>query len=807
MLADPVGVVAGLLCAAEPGLDRQVAGDLVRSVAAGRAKRRRLAQALLDKPSLLVDGSSPAPRVAGDLLIALRQAGAVTISPPVCAGCGKPLRTVQRRGQDWYCGACGPRPEPCARCGLSRPVSVRDRAGRPHCQACQPEGSEGDPTAIVAGIIAVIDPDIPAGTIAAATLAAAPGTGQRRRLAWALQDHPELLTGAGARAPVPSVLRLIGALADAGAQRIIRPACPHCGRVIALVKPRDGVRLCRNCVARSRAVTCSRCGVLREAATRDEHGRPLCPYCLVSDPANLETCAVCARRRVVSVRAPGGPLCPACRPAKTMTCSICARLAPAEISKITGEPWCHACQKRRARCAGCGNVRPVRGGTTASPLCGTCIATASLRHACPGCGERTQHRSRRCARCSLLQRLDELLRCDASTIHPRLQALHDNLAGNDRPDTVLDWLNKNTAAAILAELAAGQRPLTHAALDELPDSKTIRHLRSVLVATGALPPRDEHMIRLEHWITAIIAGRDDPGERQLLHRYATWHALRRLRRRAGDQHVTHGQAVTVQRHVRAAITLLDWLTARGLGLGTARQGDLDTWLTSDHATHHREAGNFVRWARRQKLTRLDFAATRWDGPTGIIDTEARWHHARRLLHDDTLKPEDRVAGLLILLYAQGPAAISRLTLDHVHAGEQHVQLRLGREPVILPEPLGALLLQLTASRRGHAALGDQGTSPWLFPGGQPGQPISAYRLAERLRQLGLRPGPARSTALFGLAAELPAALLARLLGIHISVAVAWQRASSGDWTAYAADYSRRQRGPADIDEGAKPGPS
>ena len=433
MLADPVGVVAGLLCAAEPGLDRQMAGDLVRRVAAGRAKRRRLAQALLDKPSLLVDGRSPAPRVAGDLLIALRQAGAVTISPPVCAGCGKQLRTVQRRGQDWYCGACGPRPEPCARCGLSRPVCVRDRAGRPHCQACPPEGSDEDPTAIVAGIIAVIDPGIPAGTIAAAVRAAAPGTGQRRRLAWALQDHPELLTGAGARAPVPSVLRLIGALADAGAQQIVRPACPHCGRVIALVKPRDGVRLCRNCVARSRAVTCSRCGVVREAATRDEHGRPLCPYCLICDPANLETCVSCARRRVVSVRTPGGPLCPACRPAKTMICSICARLAPAEISEITGEPWCNACQKRRARCAGCGSVRPVRGGTTASPLCGTCIRPASYWHACPGCGERTQHRSRRCARCSLRQRLDELLRGDASTIHPRLQALHDILAKQRPP--------------------------------------------------------------------------------------------------------------------------------------------------------------------------------------------------------------------------------------------------------------------------------------------------------------------------------------------------------------------------------------
>jgi hypothetical protein len=30
-----------------------------------------------------------------------------------------------------------------------------------------------------------------------------------------------------------------------------------------------------------------------------------------------------------------------------------------------------------------------------------------------------------------------------------------------------------------------------------------------------------------------------------------------------------------------------------------------------------------------------------------------------------------------------------------------------------------------------------------------------------------------------------------MLGIHITVAVAWQRASSGDWTSYAADVSRR----------------
>jgi len=69
-------------------------------------------------------------------------------------------------------------------------------------------------------------------------------------------------------------------------------------------------------------------------------------------------------------------------------------------------------------------------------------------------------------------------------------------------------------------------------------------------------------------------------------------------------------------------------------------------------------------------------------------------------------------------------------------------------------------------------------------------PLAPYAegLAGELAQLGFRPSSAR---LFQLAAELPAALLARMPGIHITAAVAWQRASSGDWTSYAADVSRR----------------
>src|SRR4029079_10398445 len=161
-----------------------------------------------------------------------------------------------------------------------------------------------------------------------------------------------------------------------------------------------------------------------------------------------------------------------------------------------------------------------------------------------------------------------------------------------------------------------------------------------------------------------------------------------------------------------------------------RQGTPSEGTASDTATLRRETRHFLRWAKKQKLPTLDAPAVRWDGPCGVIDTEARWDQARRLLHDDTIKHEDRLAGLLLLLFAQSPSAISRLTIDHTCTSAGQVLIRLGDEPVVLPEPVAALALTVVANRHGKAAVGDPGTSLWLFPGGQPGRPISPYALTE-----------------------------------------------------------------------------
>jgi hypothetical protein len=588
VLSDPIGVVVDLVCGADPALERVLVEALVEGIAGGRAKRRRLAQALLDRPALLADGRSPAPRVVGDLLIALRQAGAQQISPPLCAEppCGKPLRTLQRRGQDWYCAACGPRPRRCAACGHDRIITSIDRQGRPRCDQC-PDQDGPDPLVVLVAVVTRLDPSLPASAVTAAARRVFARPAKLRQLAWAVQGRPELLTGAGAEAPIAAVLRLIDELCNAGAKMITRPACPRCRRVIGLHRRIGGQWLCRNCVAKSRAQPCSRCGAVREPATRDEHARPLCPNCLITDPANQEICVGCGRRRPVCARTADGPRCQTCHQAPTTTCSICGRLAPCWISKTTGAPWCLACQQRWARCSGCGQVQPVRGGTRTKPLCATCTRpdpSSSFWRTCPICGKTAQLRPGPCTRCLVDRRLHQLLHDEHGQIRPELAELHRSLASADYPDTVLRWLDKPTGPTILRELASGARPLTHAALDELPDGKPLEHLRAMLVATGALPARDEQLARLERWITHTIDGRHDPAQGQLLHRYAVWHLLRRLRHRNsgrnGGADTTHSQLATIRQQVRAAIVVLDWLTAHDRTLQTVRQGDLEAWLAS-----------------------------------------------------------------------------------------------------------------------------------------------------------------------------------------------------------------------------------
>ena len=793
-VSDPIGLITDLVAAVEHQLEPGQIRTVVTAVTGGRAKSRRLAAALAERPEVLADGRSPAPRAVGDLLLALRQAGAQALSPPCCAQCGKQLRTFQRRGQDWYCSVCGQHTGACAACGNTRRISSRDRAGRPRCAQC-PDAGNREPVTVIHGIITGLGLHASREIVATAVRRSAPQPSYQQKLAWAPEERPALLTGDGYLAPLRAIPRFIDLLHAAGVAGIVRPACPGCHRVVRIDKPLDGVRVCRMCIAHSRLAKCARCGARREPVTRDDQGRPLCANCFITDPANLETCVGCGRRRPVDRRAPDGPLCSRCPALPLLTCSICGKATRCGISRLTGQPWCPPCQHRTAACSACGRHLAIASGTLTDPICAGCTAPPAWL-ACPACSDPGHPSPGQCARCLINRRLDELMGPSARPLPPGLQALRRDIATAEHPITAMRWLTKPAIAPVLSDLAAGRMPLTHQAFDELPGTQALAHLRQTLVAVGVLPERDEEMIRLEAFLAALLDSQQDAERRQLLHRYLIWHPIRRLRSRNNGSPATRQQSLMIRRLARGAIAFVDWLDAHDLTLNSCQQADLDQWLTGERAVYREEAGRFIRWARGSKLTACYLpAAPRWNGPAQLLDHQDRWDIARRLLHDGNLKPEDRIAGLFVLLYAQGTTAISRMTVSQILVSEHDVRLRLGRAPIQLPEPVATLARAVTANRKGHATIGAAQPSPWLFPGGQPGRPVSTARLTQRLGDLGIRPGQARSTALFQLAAEIPAAILARTLGIHTDVAVTWQRLSAGDWTSYAADVSRRTHHP------------
>jgi hypothetical protein len=378
---------------------------------------------------------------------------------------------------------------------------------------------------------------------------------------------------------------------------------------------------------------------------------------------------------------------------------------------------------------------------------------------------------------------------------PGLLALRHDIATAEHSITANRWLTKQPVASVLADLAAGRMLLTHEALDKLPKRQTLEHLRLTLVAVGALPERNEELIRLEQELTDFLAAQQNPVRRNILHHYLIWNLLRRLRSRNNGRPTTRQQTLRIRLHRRAAAAFLDWLDTRNLTLATLEQPDLERWLTDPTGCYRYESGTFIRWAHTNKLTTAYLRTRRWRGPVNPLDDDHRWAIARQLLHDHTIDTEDRLAGLLLLLYAQGPSTISQLTTDQITITDDGVRISFGHTPIRLPHPIGELARTVIATRKGHATIGASTPSRWLLPGGQPGRPISTERLKHRLNRLGIRPNRARSTALFQLATEIPAAILARTLGISVNSAVCWQQISAGDWTSYAAEISRRPTPP------------
>ena len=145
-------------------------------------------------------------------------------------------------------------------------------------------------------------------------------------------------------------------------------------------------------------------------------------------------------------------------------------------------------------------------------------------------------------------------------------------------------------------------------------------------------------------------------------------------------------------------------------------------------------------------------------------------------HIVAITVSDRVAGLLVALYAQPVTRISSLRRDAI-TGDDRTSIRVGTETIELAEPVGHLV---------RTFLDEQpDDSGWLFPGRTPGQPRSSHSLGESLRAIGVTKA-ARIAALHDLVQKIPSPVLADLIGYNPTVIAKRAATLATPWDHYAA---------------------
>lgn len=827
-LAEPHATIVDAVAAVEPDLSREVIARTVSTVADTRAKARRLAQAVHEEPQLLTSQQPRGPLLIELLIVALHAVGAQHVMPPLCARCNRPkgLKARDPNGSR-ICLSCAltlkrnATRANCSKCGKLKHVVGRDLRGGALCAACATAQRTTDYLPILLSQLDALQTGLTRTQLEEVTVQALPQPFQRRNISGEIDTRPDILYSNPALGSHRLVV-LTQMLLAAGACGIAPPVCPLCGSLkLSGQCTREGIRCCNRCYENARRAPCSRCQQLAHVVMRTPTGEPLCQRCSREDPMNHEHCDRCHKITVIARRQDGRRLCRTCWQGLVAVCAVCgqtrrcyfantdaprcekcsSRLRPKVVCSGCGEkrnvtrrsadgaPVCGQCARARERCITCGRTRPVIGRAERGALCRTCYSKHSVSF-------------RNCIRCECREHLYRFGLCITCAADEQLHAMFTDSQGNvldgaepviaalaaSDPASLLNWIYKSSASQILEELVKQNEQITHELLDKYRHDRSVPIMRAALVAGGLLALRDEYLARIEHWLKDFCETIDDPAHRTLIRNWGSWNHLRRYRHQSRTQSpVTYNQVAKARGELILAKRFLDRLAAQNITLGTCSQADIDAFL-ADGTPYLRNIRGFLMWAAKTGEAPKLIVPYRETGKARTpVEADHRWKMTKHLLHQDDLESSDRLAGLLILLYGQRVSSISKLTTSDLCHADGKYTLNLGTTPLELPTPLDQIAQQTVEQRQHHIKLGRANDdSAWIFPGGLPGTPLSAPHLAARLKAIGISPRPSRNAALIDLAARMPAVILSKLLGVHISTATKWSEIGAQSYGNYAA---------------------
>jgi hypothetical protein len=736
--------IVGMLTVMLPGADPAGLATRLATLGLGPSRARSLRDYLSAHPDAVSSGRSDGPSARLALL------GVLVVDYPqvqlaCCVGCGEVKTLPYRLREGRACKRCyaGQHLETCVRCGRVGRPTVRE-VGGVVCSRCYTADTD--------------------------TWEQCTGCGKIRHVSYRIEGNP---------------------LCQSCGPRRTRP-CSACGRDQPVHAHTERGPLCDRCYHLTRAAECTSCRRIVSIRFRDaDAGVAVCEACWIPPPV---TCVRCGQIKPCrrGMRA-GQPICESCR-SRTRPRRICALCGSAQRihSRLPLGDTCGPCYTKirrwPGRCAGCQAQRPLIGvDQHGARICGPCAGDAR-EWTCRQCGRfAALFADGQCAHCVAHQRLHQLLSGPDGYIRPQLRPLLDLLDVESDPHQILLLFHRAGWVELLGALADAHEEITHELLDGLPRRPHVHYLRQVLVHAGVLPDREEYLETIPSWLDELLATRP-AAHAQIIRPYASWSVLRRARHRAGRRSETRSVGKHARARILIAVHFLSWLDTCGLTLATVTQHHVDAWLVVGCTTNYR-LRDFLTWARARGL--VGDITVPWlarDEPDHILPDDQRWQLLRTCLTDQDVPLTLRVAGALVLLYGQTPSRIVELTTDRITEKKQHTFLTLDRQPVLLPPRLADLVRQLAEHdpcRRRPITERPGAPRTWLFPGGTPGRHADPGRLTKLLNeQLDIVVRPARNSALTAMAADLPAPVLAELLGVHLTTAGRWGALVKRDWSSY-----------------------
>jgi hypothetical protein len=454
-------------------------------------------------------------------------------------------------------------------------------------------------------------------------------------------------------------------------------------------------------------------------------------------------------------------------------------------------PLCSGCRanafRRRGPCGGCGVTRLLPGAdANGGALCVDCVGIEP-GYFCSRCGTEWELVKGLCEWCQVGDVLDDLLAGDVE-----LSALRARLVAVARPDRTIHWLRGSHQKRLLRQLATCIIPLSHEGLDGFEPRRPAEHVRGLLVATGLLPCRDEHLARFDRYVSERLASFAATNEHEkMLVLYARWQLRPKLVSRSELKPLSQEQVASSTRCLRVVAQLLAWLGERGHELGDCTQPELDEWFCTSPGSC--SGGRvFVRWAiRTRRCPTLVIPVARASASCRALDDTERRDILIQQLNPATGHLEHRVAVMFMVLLGQRFTAIAKLRLDDVIIENGGVGVRLGQGVTPVPPPFGAMVEELVA-RRPNLNTAINPTSPWLFPGRTALNHLTPGTFRKRATKLGIHLAGSRTGALRQLVLDCPPPVVADMLGYSYEAIDRHAIRAGSPWSSYAAMRAQGQ---------------